>query len=537
MKRLIPVFAALGLVGCGDADAPDSGGRDVAGDDTEASPTLAADLPDGFHLGAATAAHQVEGGQTNNWTWWETLPAFSDFVDESSGQAADHWNRYEEDLDLLAGMGLDTYRMSIEWSRVEPERDQEDAEAVAHYGDVFAAMEARGIRPSVTLHHFTEPQWLADLTVVEEPFNETFCPDGPTEGDLCSWLSPGTVDEFAEYCGRMAEVYGDRVDEWWTLNEAPGVWTGGFVTGDFPPGLSAWSWEEVEAHSLPALRNLMAGHAACYRAVHDEDTVDADGDGVAARVGLTVGTGNARPADPENPDDVAAAEQATYVASHLVLDAVAEGRLDADFDADPEEQHPEWAGTLDLIGLQYYASTTVVGVSVHPLLLGTPCVAIEGFTRLLKDRGCPGPPTDEFPFDDAGDGEIYGRQHDPDGLAEVLGGLHARYPDTPIVVTEHGYANDDAMRANSILRHLRAASEAVEAGVPLEGYYHWSLLDNFEWGRGFDVRFGLVEVDFEGDLSRTLTVAADVYRAVAEAGGIPEDLWETWSDPDDLPTR
>jgi beta-glucosidase len=542
---LLLATAACGAVGGGGgADSAGAADRDAVADAASVADSpagadgapardaepLAFAFPPGFHFGAATSAHQVEGGQHNNWTQWETLPQFAGRTAAPSGRAVDHYRRYEEDLALAAGMGLDTFRLSVEWSRIEPRPGAWDAAAIAHYRDVVAAAQARGLRASVTLHHFTEPIWLADLADVTEPGYDTLCPSGPSAERRCWWTDPAAPVAFAAFCGQMAAALGDRVDEWMTFNELFGHWLNTAVAGEFPPGLGATTPAAIRADALPVLRALLAAHAACYRAVHAADQTDADGDGVAARVGLTTGTGAVRPADPGRPADVEAARQGESLATFLVFDAAHGGALDADFDTVAEEQHPEWAGTLDVIGLQYYASTVVLGLELLPPLWGVPCLnfADPFLVDLLARAGCPPPPTPDFPLGDEGEARLYGRQHDPEGLRTVLDALHARYPGVPIVITEHGFADDDRKRAASLIRHLAVAATAVADGIPLTGYYHWSLLDNFEWALGFDVRFGLVRVHYDDDLRREPTVAAEVYRAVTAARGIPRSLWERW---------
>ncbi|MCA9773779.1 MAG: glycoside hydrolase family 1 protein, partial [Myxococcales bacterium] len=354
------------LAGC-----QSSGGHSGA-----SAPPAALAFPADFRFGAATSAHQVEGGQTNNWTLWETLPQFAGRTAEPSGAAVDEYHRYAEDFDWIRWMGLDTYRFSIEWSRIEPERGRYDPVEIAHYRAVLDALRARGIHPSVTLHHFTDPTWFTDMTKIRSlPANDDFCADGPSDADFCYWTNPEAPAVFGAFCGLMAREFGDRVDEWWTFNELTGHWLNTAFTGDFPPGLAARNAAEIQTVSLPVLRGMLAAHAACYEAIHAEDTVDADGDGRAARVGLTTGTGLVTPADPARPADVAAAAQAEFLASFLAFDAAAFGMLDANLDGVPEEAHPEWAGSLDLLGLQFYASTVILGIPVPPLL-GLPCLNI-----------------------------------------------------------------------------------------------------------------------------------------------------------------
>lgn len=542
LSRLwMAVFCAgLAVAGCGgesvtsDSVAATGTGPADTGVDTAAPPALA--FPSAFRFGAACAAHQVEGGQTNSWTWWETLPQLEDHTVEPSGMAVDHYNRFEEDLDLAQSMGLDTFRFSIEWSRIEPVRGQYDEDEIAHYRAVFEALKARGITPSVTLHHFTEPQWFSDLTKASEPFNDSFCPDGPSDTDFCYWTNSEAPAVFADFCGKMAAEFGEYADEWMTINELTGYWLAAAVSGEFPPGLTANTLEDMDEVALPVLRALLEAHAACYHAIHASDSVDADGDGEMARVGFTTGTGMARPADPGNDKDVEAARQAESLATYLAFDAAITGMLDADFDTVPEEHHPEWENTVDLLGLQYYASTVVVGEQVHPALWGVPCTNIDDDMLLAVQRaaGCPPPPTLDFPLGDEEPPVVFGRQHDPEGLLEVMKLLDQRYPGIPIVITEHGVADYDGKRAGSIVRHLEACHKALEEGIPLEGYYHWSIMDNFEWGRGGAVRFGLFSVDYENDFARAPTVAAEVYGQIAAERGITKDLLDRWGGTEPL---
>jgi len=403
-------------------------------------------------------------------------------------------------------------------------------------------MTSRDIAPSVTLHHFTDPVWFVDLEGLAPPFSETFCPDGLDGPNLCWWMDPEAPEIFGAFCARVASEYGDLVDEWWTFNEPTGYWMNTTITGDFPPPLPVdlltLDQAALDVHALPALRGMLAAHVACYRAIHENDTVDADGDGLAARVGVTTGTGMSYPANPDDPKDVAAAAQAFSLASWQFSDPLMGKGLDTDLDGVPDEDHPEWAGTLDLYGLQYYASTAVVAFPVNPLLHGFPCMAMDDplLDGLLAQAGCPAAPTEDLPLGEP-PGPLYGRQHDPEGLVSFLHLLDSHYPGLPVVITENGYANHDVKRAGSLVRHLDACRRAVAEGLPLEGYYHWSLLDNFEWGMGFDVRFGLISVDFEGDLARTPTVAAEVYRGIAGARGISEELWQHYGGTGPLPTE
>ena len=171
-------------------------------------------FPDGFLWGTATAAHQIEGGNWNN-DWWAWEHAEGTPCQEPSGDACDSWNRWAEDVDLVAQLGLGTYRFSIEWSRIEPEEGEWSAAAIAHYRTICEALLARGIQPTVTFHHFTTPRWLA------------------AKG---GWEDPATADAFARFCGRAAGELGDVMRRACTLNEPNVVATMGYLAAMFPPG-------------------------------------------------------------------------------------------------------------------------------------------------------------------------------------------------------------------------------------------------------------------------------------------------------------
>jgi beta-glucosidase len=171
-------------------------------------------FPDGFIWGTATAAHQVEGGNYNNdWWAWEHNPHSG--CAEPSGDACNHWELYEHDLDLLAGFGFNAYRFSVEWSRIEPERGMWSHASIDHYRKVLEACHARGLKPIVTYHHFTNPRWVAHLG---------------------GWEEPDTADRFADFCGRVTDELGDLIGAGCTLNEPNIVATIGYLVGVFPPG-------------------------------------------------------------------------------------------------------------------------------------------------------------------------------------------------------------------------------------------------------------------------------------------------------------
>jgi len=338
VKRL----ALLALAACGGGSSPIDFGSfgPLAGDAGRGS----------FRFGVATAATQIEDMNTaTDWYLW-TLPTAQGGLGKGTfvGDATQGFTRVADDVALVGELGLDSYRFSIEWARVEPVKDQIDEAALAHYRSELEALRALGIHPLVTLHHFSNPVWVADP-------RDSNCVQGVSDTNLCGLGSAGgaqVIAQMAEHARLIAQRFGDLVDDWGTLNEPINYLLAAYGIGIFPPGRI--SVNDAATLFVPVVRDYIAAHAAMYDAIKQADTVDADGDGVAASVGLSLSVadweasrGN-RPS--EQPDDVAARERLINVFHHLFVDSIRNGTFDADFDGTPDEQHPEWAGSLDWLG-------------------------------------------------------------------------------------------------------------------------------------------------------------------------------------------
>ena len=472
-------------------------------------------VPAGFKWGAAGAAHQIEGGNTNNnWYQFETLPAFAGKTAEPSGTAVDGYARYEADADLVKDLGAGVYRLSIEWSRVEPSRDTWDEAEWQHYRDVLQALRDRGIEPMVTLHHFTEPIWFYDLSDVD-------CAAGPSDTNLCGWTNPEADDEFAEFAAECAVRFGDLVDEWSTFNEPGGYLLSGYLGGAFPPAKQNLTKDDVLANVFPVAEGMLNGNAAAYHAVHAADTTDADGDGTAARVGFTNSIQWIVPADPDNADDVAAASRIQALYGYIFPDAMVLGKLDRDLDGVPEEDHPEWANTVDLLGYQYYYRMYVRGIYFPPVD-AVPCDPniLDLLSLEPSAIGCPEPDPDDV--------TQMGYEHYSPGLGLLAPALAERYPGVQLRVTEAGIATTTGRRrAEDIVQELAGLSDAIAAGAPVDGYIHWSLTDNFEWAEGFRPKFGLYTVD-RTTMERTPTEGVAALRQIIADGGIRQSLWDEY---------
>ncbi len=501
----------------------DATASDDASDAAPASPLpltfgapgqLAGDAGKGsFFFGVATAAAQIEEDNTASDWWLWTAPepdglAKSPFV----GDAVMGYEKAIEDVDLVASMHLDTYRFNVNWPRVEPVRDAVDEDALAHYGALLDALVARAIRPMITVHHFSNPVWVDDPRI-------DGCDEGPTDANLCGWGDvdggPIVVEELAEHAALIAARYGDRVDDWATLNEPVNYAVASYGVGQFPPGRQLLL-EDVDAF-VRVFRNLVAAHVAVYDAIMAADTVDADGDGVAARVGLTLSVAEWTPsrenASSDLPEDIAAADRMRYLYHELFPRSIVDGTFDADLDGAGEEDHPEWAGRLDWLGVQYYFRAGVSGeTALIPLIDLVLCAG--GF-----DFGACVAPEDETWWVPSMGYEYYAP-----GLFNVLSAMGAAFPDLPMAVTEGGIATEvGERRADNIVRSLEQIDRAIREGVDVRGYYHWSLMDNFEWSEGYEPRFGLYRVDLD-TYARTPTLGAEVLGEIAELRGVTQAL-------------
>lgn len=473
----------------------------VAGSDGEGS----------FTFGAATAAAQIEDGNDESDWWFWTLPEAEGGAGngEFVGAAVEGYSRQVADVELVTEMGLDAYRFNPSWSRIEPQRDTIDDTAVQHYSDVIDALVAAEVKPMLTVHHFSNPIWADDFR------NDG--PEGctPSDTDLCGWHDPVggplLVEELAEHARLLAEEYGDRVDEWATLNEPVNYILASYGLQIFPPGRNLLL-NDFDAF-MGVVRFFLDAHAAMYDAIMEADTIDADGDGVAAHVGITLSVAEWVPAwrgsRSDRPEDIAAADAVRYVYHYLFPDSIRDGTFDADLDGETDEEHAEWTGKLDFLGVQYYFRAGVTSdPGLVPVLEVTPCFGAFDLGACLD-------PEDETHWIPAMGYEFW----EP-GLYEVLSDFSSRWPDLPLTITESGLATEvGARRAEHVVRSLEQIERARAEGADVRGYYHWSLMDNFEWAEGFEPRFGLYHVDL-ATYAREATEGATVLGEITEARGM-----------------
>ena len=419
-------------------------------------------FPDGFLWGTGTSSHQIEGGNDNNDWWdWERVPGHIR-DGNASGLACDHYHRYCEDWALARAMGQNAHRLSIEWSRVEPQEGEWNAEALAHYRSVLEAMRDHSLEPMVTLHHFTNPRWLV------------------AKG---GWENPAVVLHFTRYAARVVGELGDLCRLWVTINEPMVCFYEGYLTRRWPPGSGGFF------RGLHSVRHMIQAHARTYRLIHK-----AQG---SSEVGIAHNMRLFDPADPRRLLDRMVGAGEDYLFNRIVLWALLDGYQRIPLGRG--QYLAEADDSLDFIGLNYYARDMV-------------SFALRGATTLVsRNFASPGAETDLFGW------EVY-----PEGLYRLLKQLSVF--GKPIYVTENGLADrTDEKRPRYLVESVAAMWRALSEGAPVRGYFHWTLMDNFEWAEGYSVPFGLVAVNRETQ-ERTIKTSGQVYSKICRANGVPAAL-------------
>jgi len=413
--------------------------------DWDAIDTEEVRFPEDFLWGVATAAHQVEGGcDNNNWSAWEQArnargePRIA--RGQVAGAACEHWKRYEQDIQLMKRLGVRSYRFSLEWSKIEPRQGFFDPAAIQHYHDVFDALQREGLEPMVTLLHFTWPSWFEELGAFEREEN---------------------IAIFQRFCERVFGEYGHRARLWCTINEVEVVSLIGYLLGMFPPGK-----RDLRA-TAQVMRNLVLAHGRVYHALK------AMPGGQRARIGLVKNIFQFDPSRRWNLPDWIAARLVERAHNGCILDYLETGvfRFRVPGIVWLITHDPEVKGAGDFIGLNYYSHFNA-RVRLHPW---QPVCNWPRPEDQMSDMHYP----------------LY-----PEGFHRALHCIAQQR--MPIYVTENGVADgDDRLRARFIRRYIYAMHRAMQQGVDVRGYYYWSLMDNFEWAEGYDMRFGLYEVDFD----------------------------------------
>ncbi len=419
-------------------------------------------FPRGFLWGSATAAHQVEGNNiNNNWWVWEQQPGHVR-NDDKSGLACDWWGgRWKEDFNRAVDGAQNAHRLSIEWSRIQPAPDRWDEDALDRYIEMMRGLRERDLTPLVTLHHFTDPIWLHELG---------------------GWENPKVVEYFEAYVAKVVEALRQYVSLWVTINEPNVLAVSAYWMGVWPPQ------KKSASATFRVMTNMVRAHAAAYRMIHRLQP--------EARVGVAC---NIRPFVPR--------------ASWSVLDRWLAGLSNLIFNEFfPQVLHsgklrypgftrrlPEAKGTQDYLGVNYYhrdyVSLNILNTAESAMAPAFPPELEVSPSKMMAN--------------------------DPLGFFQAL--KWGTKFGVPIIVTENGIEDAaDALRPRYLIQHVHQMWRAVNFNLPIKGYFHWTLVDNFEWERGWSHRFGLWELDVESQRRRKRP-SADLYAEICRENGLSSD--------------
>lgn len=459
-------------------------------------------FPDNFLWGSATSAYQIEGAWQTDGKGLHTWDVFAHTEGrvargENGDVACDHYNRYPEDIALMAQMGLKAYRFSICWSRLQPDgKGAPNAAGIAFYNRLIDELLANGIEPWVTLHHW-------DLPVALQ-----------LEDD--GWLGRVTTDYFAEYARICFANFGDRVKHWITMNESWVMAILGYHDGVFAPGRKSDDEPYVAAH------HLILAHAKAVKVYREEFKTQQQG-----VIGMTNNCDWRHPLT-DSPEDRAAAQLSLEFLLAWFTDPIYFGHYPASMRERLGDRLPEFteeekiyvAGSSDFFGLNHYntmyASHVPEGQEANNYVYANGGVFKDQRVALTTDPS--------WKFTDMQWPIV------PWGLRELLLWISKRYDNPPIYITENGCATPDEvadgkvhdpMRIDFLNGYLGAVHEAITGGADVRGYFVWSLMDNFEWASGYDKRFGMIRVDFE-TMERTVKSSGEWYRGVIERNGLDD---------------
>ncbi len=414
-------------------------------------------FPPTFIWGTATAAHQVEGDCTNNWSAFEKgsnadgKPNIKD--NQQSGSACDHWNRYPEDIKLIKELGVSHYRFSVEWSKIQPEQDIFDEAVLLHYSKMIDRLIENDITPVLTLHHFTHPLWFDSLGAFEKEENILF---------------------FISFCERVFKEFSSKVNFWCTINEPGVVATQGYFSGMFPPG------KKDSQLSAVVLKNLLDAHVKAYHVLKKMEN------GPGSKIGLVKNINQFDPWRRWHLLDWIISNAVNHFYNDSTLDFLRTGIFKIRIPGLAWVYHKniDAIGSTDFFGLNYYSHNHLKMQFSYR----------EPFTMQYPD----GDILTDMPY------TIYG-----EGMYRAIESVSAL--NVPIIITENGVADAaDDRRKLYIQRYLYAVSRAIEDGFDIQGYFYWSLMDNFEWAFGYDMKFGLYAVDYKTQ-ERTLRKGAEAF--------------------------
>ena len=436
---------------------------------------ISLNFPKEFLWGTTTSSHQVEGDNTNNnwWQWEHTPGKIRDSY--KSGQACGWWESMGKDISLMKEMNNTTHRMSLEWSRIEPEEGKFDEAAIDRYKEMICSLRDNGIEPMITLHHYTNPLWFENKG---------------------AWTQKDSVKYFKRYVSFVMKNIGQYARLWCTINEPEGYAAAGYVVGFFPPGkFSLYS-------CFSSLFNLLDAHVEAYNVIK-EHCPD-------ALAGIVKNYTIFDPWSELSFWDRLIANNLDRYFNRIVLDSLASGN--------PSVSLPGWRklaqrlqGKVDFLGLSHYTKWLVRAI------LGSPNAMVNNIFNCK-----PGAPVSDFTKDGHPYSEIY-----PEGIyrsLKMLKGINR-----PIYITGAGLPDaDDSRRPSFLLTYLKQVHKAMQEGIDVRGFYHFSLIDNFEWADGWALKFGLIAFDHVSG-EREMRPSGRLYGEIAKEGRITHDMVERYA--------
>jgi beta-glucosidase len=427
-------------------------------------PDATYNFPKGFLWGTSSSAYQMEGHSKNNqWHLWEQQPGR---IAEGhvNGLACDWWGgRWREDFDRAKEGNHNAIRISIEWSRIQPERDRWEENALDHYVEMLQGLDQRNLFPIINFHHFTDPLWVVELG---------------------GWENDEVPELFAAYVEKATQALKSYVTTWLTTNEPNVPAILGYLDGEYPPGVQDWK------RTVVVLSNFAKGHALAY---HKIKALQPE-----SRVGYAHAYRGLNPKNPLNPLHRLAARIQYKVWNDFFPTMFTHGKARL---LNTNVEIPEAKGTQDFFGLNYYSSDDVA------------FKLRAGINKFFIER--------KFPTDAplSPNGMIASTPHEFFNAIEwsLKFGV-------PIIITENGTEDaEDTFRREYLAAHIHQLWKAVNFNYPIKGYFVWSLVDNFEWNEGWTRRFGLWELDTKTQ-SRRKRPSADFYAEIIKKNALTSEM-------------
>lgn len=420
-------------------------------------------FPSGFLWGTASSAYQNEGNNFNtNWSEWEKIPGRI-FENQICGKACDWWSgRWKDDFDRMKATHQNAHRLSIEWSRIQPRMDRWDEYAIDYYRTMLMAMLERNITPFITLHHFTEPLWITEIG---------------------GWENEQTVEFFGKFVEKVVDAFKEYCNYWIPINEPNVLVHQAFIEGNFPPGKSSLG------SAFSVMVNLVKAHTHSFSIIKRIQPF--------GRVGTAINYRTFWPKDPGNPFDGWISKFIDGQYNNSFMHALNYGKLNF---ALKSVKTLESKNSFDFVGINYYSGDEI---KFSPLR----------YKDFFHKRSYPA---------NAEISENGFIANIPEGFEKSI--KWAEGFKRPIIVTENGIEDsNDNLRPQFMIEHLHKLWRAANLSVPIRGYFHWTLVDNFEWERGWSQRFGLWRLHKE-DQTRIKTKSVDLYSQICKNNYLSSEM-------------